>query len=862
MARACLAVMLVGCTTQIDVSITSEVTGPLELVEISVTPSELAGPTDVPIGGAQSFPLRFSLRPRGDDPAPVTVVARGVTEGEEVAAVRATQAFESGRTVTLALVLRDPCRIDGDCPPGSTCAEGACVRDDVDAGPGGGGDETCDGRDDDGDSTIDEGACPPGRLLAAGDDHTCDSTPGRVRCWGLNRNGRLGDGTRTSSGHPVGATDVSFDDLTAGSDFTCGVVGGKVSCWGSNAYGQATPTADPLEDVLRPAEVADGMARVAAGDGFACAITTVGRRVQCWGRNDRGQRGDIDANTFDDVPLDGLPAVDLVAGARHACARLANGTARCWGDDTYGQVGVTGTGPREPSLTRGARVLAIAAGARHTCAIVDSATNNIRCWGEPGEHLGDGQLTVLGADQLALGDGFSCVLVEGTAQCWGANESGQLGDGGLMPATSVPQSIADLPQVLELSAGQAHVCARGASEVRCWGSDGSGQLGRGARLSNPVPAVVHRLPSGRVTHLAAADRRTCAVVQVDGTSMPLLGCWGEGRRGRLGDGTSGSHASWRAVALPGDVRELVGGYGGIVARTRTDTFVWGDAEEGRLGAPGLRVLDTPTDMEVQPPSSLTPGGPTTSALGEHHGCVIDDMSVLRCFGRGPRGELGLEGPRADLPTPVAWAMTTWDRVATGRAHTCGMQPADPGSVWCWGDNRRFAIGSADIATTGLTQVTPAGTTAVDRLVAGGRHSCAGAGRNVSCWGDNRRGQLASGGASTATPQAVSLSGDLIVGLSAGEAFSCVSLNGTGGDSTMCWGANDHGQLGPDATSPTQSATPTRVPGVLRTVQAGYDHACAIDAGAQEVLCWGFDGDGALGSNRELVGEPALILEGP
>jgi alpha-tubulin suppressor-like RCC1 family protein len=66
-------------------------------------------------------------------------------------------------------------------------------------------------------------------------NHTCViGTAGAVRCWGLNTDGQVGDGTTTDRSSPVAETGPpdGATDVDAGLNRTCAVVGGDVWCWG------------------------------------------------------------------------------------------------------------------------------------------------------------------------------------------------------------------------------------------------------------------------------------------------------------------------------------------------------------------------------------------------------------------------------------------------------------------------------------------------------------------------------------------------------------------------------------------------------------------------------------------------------
>jgi alpha-tubulin suppressor-like RCC1 family protein len=191
------------------------------------------------------------------------------------------------------------------------------------------------------------------------------------------------------------------------------------------------------------------------GRAHSCAIDA-DAQLWCWGQGDEGQIGDGDA-------MD-----------RPAPVRVSFGTS--------------------------VQVTAVAAGGAHTCAIVTGA--QVACWGRAVEGqiavLGkDKQLSPVtvsfdGASDVVAGSAHTCVLtVDNNAACWGANDFGQLGNGitAATPAMS-PAYVSTLPGIAALAAGGAHTCARllgGA--VACWGADTSGQLGDGVVLSDFTPAL-------------------------------------------------------------------------------------------------------------------------------------------------------------------------------------------------------------------------------------------------------------------------------------------------------------------------------------------------------------------------------------
>jgi alpha-tubulin suppressor-like RCC1 family protein len=96
---------------------------------------------------------------------------------------------------------------------------------------------------------------------------------------------------------------------------------------------------------------------------------------------------------------------------------------------------------------------------------------------------------------VAASNGCTCaVLSDGTTQCWGINKGGELGNG-TTTDSSVPVTVTGIANALTVASdtemGGNHSCALLLDgTVQCWGANSSGELGNGTTTDSPVPVRV------------------------------------------------------------------------------------------------------------------------------------------------------------------------------------------------------------------------------------------------------------------------------------------------------------------------------------------------------------------------------------
>jgi hypothetical protein len=499
-----------------------------------------------------------------------------------------------------------------------------------------------------------------------------------------------------------------------------------------------------------------------------CAVLNSGG-VECWGDNSAGELGDGTTTGPDQcngslpcsttpVPVVGVGDVGTLTGVESLaqsggqldsfCALLTSGGVDCWGGDSEGQLGAGGLGGQQ------------------TCGPPSNA-----CSASPVPVVGIGDPGNLASSLVSDGGSstYCAIVTLGGVDCWGFGFDGELGDGS-GSSSSTPVAVSGLggsdpaSQATSLASGgqaSSYCAVLGSGGVDCWGADGSGELGDGPPVGSPCPhgdycayipvAVVDTTGVGQlsgVKSVVAGQLDYCAVLDSGG-----LDCWGSNLLGALGAGTAPDNScqSGDCSSIPVPVLG-VGGSG-----TLSDVYSAVSDGYSNNGLPGFCALLTTGGVDCW-------GDETWGVLGNGVGTEGDysdfPVQVLDTAGSNPLSG-AVDDPGTLLSDGQGFCVVlTIGGVADG--------------VDCWGQDDNGDLGAGPnldcfACSIPLSVIGPTGSGDLSNVTSlatdGGGDGSIGlhqvgycallAGGTVDCWGANVYGPLGNG-TNTAAPSPVSV----------------------------------------------------------------------------------------------------------
>jgi alpha-tubulin suppressor-like RCC1 family protein len=343
-----------------------------------------------------------------------------------------------------------------------------------------------------------------------------------------------------------------------------------------------------------------------------------------------------------------------------------DGTVWTWGSNSVGQLGNGSTTPAQrlvpDQLSALSNVTAVAAGADHSLALLSDGS--VWAWGaNMSGQLGDGtntlQRTPVPVNSLtdviaiAAGQTFSLALKsDKTVWAWGSDSNGQLGDNASLASSNVPVQVFGLTDIRHIAAGMSHgLAVKGDGTVWSWGANSGGQLGNNSTTQQPTPVQMIGVTNGSTVTAGSVHS---LVLKTDGTVMAT----GYNDYGELGLGDYTQRTT--AVTIPSlsGVAAISAGYRhSVVLKADGTLWTFGANDYGQLaaGPSGPNWRHTPAQVGTLNDVALL-------GTSFHHVITASTTGVVRLWGYNTSGQIGdgtVAGQNTLSPVDISDAGYLW-----------------------------------------------------------------------------------------------------------------------------------------------------------------------------------------------------------
>ena len=331
--------------------------------------------------------------------------------------------------------------------------------------------------------------------------------------------------------------------------------------------------------------------------------------------------------------------------------------------------------------------------------------------------------------EIKLGSGYAIAIKsDGTLWAWGANSSGQLGDGTTINKTT-PVQVGTASDWKTLSAGAGtNLALKSDGTIWVWGDNFYGQIA-GGNDPQTTPLQVGTATDWKSISTGGYHMLT---LKNNGT----LWVWGNNDFGSLGLGNTqdvlepvqlGTATDWSAVSA--------GGYSSYALKTNGTLWAWGWNDSGQMGN-GTEVGNDASGPNVLMPTQVgTENNWAIICAGSQFIVAQKSDDTLWSWGNNAVGQLG-DNTLVGREFPLQIGTDTWTSFSVGNGF-CNATKSD-GTLYKWG--------FYDMSTTFYQP------TQVNTDTDWSRTLTSGQGYNISVktnneiyvWGNNNVGQLGLG----------------------------------------------------------------------------------------------------------------------
>lgn len=371
-----------------------------------------------------------------------------------------------------------------------------------------------------------------------------------------------------------------------------------------------------------------------------------------------------------------LKPISISGGLSHTCALIDGGAIECWGSNDYGKLGA------------GLPVAEIASTPVHVAGITDAKSLSVRTF-------------------------HTCVVIkDGTINCWGRNNFGQLGNG-TTEDSSIPVHVHGITNAVFVAVGVFHSCALLADgTVKCWGYNAYSQLGDRTFKNSHVPVLVKGL--SEATAITSGGGHNCVVIR-DRT----IQCWGWNKHGQVGVGSDQETLSEPAqlLGIANTVEVSAGDYHTCAIVDTGEAFCW--------GLNGTPPSSEDLALRFYQEARASPDRPSTGATPTKLAAEINDRDLIK----------------ANAPVRVG-GIHRAVRIYAGYARSCAI--LEDRSLTCWGRNSVGELGDGKTYPSASTPVAVTTVSNVLHFAISGSPCALNRSYEILCWGAGAQGGLGNG----------------------------------------------------------------------------------------------------------------------
>ena len=320
------------------------------------------------------------------------------------------------------------------------------------------------------------------------------------------------------------------------------------------------------------------------------------------------------------------------------------------------------------------------------------------------------------AKHIIGGFGYVCaVALDGRVYCWGSNSNGKIGSGNTSSAL-VPSAVkisgalvGKVIKQIEPSSAGNHSCVIASDDkAYCWGHNGFGQLGNNNTVNSLTPVAVDTagvLASKTIKQIASGGISSCVIASDDKAY-----CWGSNNFGQLGNGNLKNSSTPTPVSTTGvlagkTIKQITAGNSYFCVIASDDkAYCWGGGRRGALGNGSTLSLVISTPTPVSTTGVLAGKTIKQITAGTEFTCAIASDDKAYCWGSNSSGQLGNNstinsGVPVAVNTSGVLAGKTIKQISAGSSHTCAIASDD--KAYCWGSNSSGQLGNNSTINSGV-----------------------------------------------------------------------------------------------------------------------------------------------------------------